>query len=83
MCHSLKLNLVQYAFLVLILLSHFEFTNDLFDFRGKDHASARYVYTRVSPIPQFMFHKDDDDLLDYLNEDGQSIEPTSIPLSLW
>ena len=25
MCHSVKLNLVQYAFLVLILLSHFEF----------------------------------------------------------
>ena len=27
------LNVVQYAFSVLILLSHFEFTNDLFDFR--------------------------------------------------
>ena len=38
---------------------------------------------RLSPIPRFMFHKDDDELLDYLNEDGQSIEPTSIPLSLW
>ena len=31
---------------------------------------------RLSPIPRFMFHKDDDDFLDYLNEDGQSIEPT-------
>lgn len=43
---------------------------------GKDHASARYIYTRMSPITRFLFPKDDDILLDYLNEDGQSIEPT-------
>ncbi|CAL5431756.1 unnamed protein product [Camellia sinensis] len=42
---------------------------------GKDHASARYIYTRLSPITRFMFPKDDGILLDYLNEDGQSIEP--------
>ncbi|KAK9283698.1 hypothetical protein L1049_011948 [Liquidambar formosana] len=42
---------------------------------GKDHASARYIYTRLSPITRFLFPKDDDVLLDYLNEDGQSIEP--------
>ncbi|XP_027113751.1 DNA topoisomerase 2 [Coffea eugenioides] len=43
---------------------------------GKDHASARYIYTRLSPITRSLFPKDDDVLLDYLNEDGQSIEPT-------
>ncbi|KAL6567913.1 DNA topoisomerase 2 [Orobanche gracilis] len=43
---------------------------------GKDHASARYIFTRLSPITRFLFPKDDDILLDYLNEDGQSIEPT-------
>ncbi|KAK3030786.1 hypothetical protein RJ639_035451 [Escallonia herrerae] len=43
---------------------------------GKDHASARYIYTRLSPITRFLFPKDDDILLDYLNEDGQTIEPT-------
>ncbi|XP_038982287.1 DNA topoisomerase 2 [Phoenix dactylifera] len=43
---------------------------------GKDHASARYIYTRLSPLTRFLFPKDDDMLLDYLNEDGQSIEPT-------
>ncbi|KAJ4711597.1 DNA topoisomerase 2 [Melia azedarach] len=43
---------------------------------GKDAASARYIYTRLSPITRFLFPKDDDKLLDYLNEDGQSIEPT-------
>ncbi|XP_062115411.1 DNA topoisomerase 2 [Humulus lupulus] len=43
---------------------------------GKDHASARYIYTRLSPITRSLFPKDDDILLDYLDEDGQSIEPT-------
>ncbi|OWM78385.1 DNA topoisomerase 2 [Punica granatum] len=43
---------------------------------GKDHASPRYIYTRLSPITRFLFPKDDDNLLDYLNEDGVSIEPT-------
>lgn len=43
---------------------------------GKDAASARYIFTRLSPITRFLFPKDDDKLLDYLNEDGQHIEPT-------
>ncbi|KAL5543375.1 hypothetical protein UlMin_007159 [Ulmus minor] len=43
---------------------------------GKDHASARYIYTKLSPVTRFLFPKDDDILLDYLNEDGQKIEPT-------
>ncbi|KAL6562734.1 hypothetical protein OROGR_003741 [Orobanche gracilis] len=43
---------------------------------GKDHASARYIFTCLSPITRFLFPKDDDRLLDYMNEDGQSIEPT-------
>ncbi|KAI9169979.1 hypothetical protein LWI28_020463 [Acer negundo] len=42
---------------------------------GKDAASARYIYTKLSPITRFLFPKDDDRLLDYLNEDGQTIEP--------
>ncbi|XP_042515857.1 DNA topoisomerase 2-like isoform X3 [Macadamia integrifolia] len=43
---------------------------------GKDHASARYIFTCLSPITRFLFPREDDILLDYLNEDGQSIEPT-------
>lgn len=43
---------------------------------GKDHASGRYIYTRLSPITRHLFHKGDELLLNYLNEDGQSIEPT-------
>lgn len=43
---------------------------------GKDHASARYIYTSLPPLTRFLFPKDDDVLLDYLTEDGQSIEPS-------
>ncbi|KAJ6424702.1 hypothetical protein OIU84_025461 [Salix udensis] len=51
--------------------------NGQFDTRivgGKDHASSRYIYTQLSPITRFLFPKDDDGLLDYLDEDGQTIE---------
>ncbi|CAA3012625.1 DNA topoisomerase 2 [Olea europaea subsp. europaea] len=43
---------------------------------GKDHASARYIFTQLSAITRFLFPKDDDIILDYQNEDGQTIEPT-------
>ncbi|KAJ4773439.1 DNA topoisomerase 2 [Rhynchospora pubera] len=42
---------------------------------GKDHASARYIYTCLSPLARFLFPKDDDSLLEYQTEDDQSIEP--------
>jgi len=42
---------------------------------GSDHASARYIYTRLSPITRLIFHPHDDAILSYLLEDGQSIEP--------
>ncbi|AQK54476.1 DNA topoisomerase 2, partial [Zea mays] len=43
---------------------------------GKDAASPRYIFTKLSHITRSIFPKDDDILLNYLNEDGQSIEPT-------
>ncbi|KAL4561866.1 hypothetical protein LXL04_034048 [Taraxacum kok-saghyz] len=43
---------------------------------GKDHASGRYIYTKLTPVTRHIFHKSDELLLNYLNEDGQSIEPT-------
>ncbi|XP_010512994.1 PREDICTED: DNA topoisomerase 2 isoform X2 [Camelina sativa] len=43
---------------------------------GKDAASARYIFTELAPATRILFPKDDDVLLDYLNEDGQKIEPT-------
>jgi DNA topoisomerase II len=43
---------------------------------GKDAASPRYVFTKLEPITRCIFHPDDDALLEYLDEDGQNIEPT-------
>lgn len=42
---------------------------------GKDAASARYIFTNVSQITRTVFHPADDNVLTYLNDDGQSIEP--------
>eukprot|EP00397_Hematodinium_sp_SG-2012_P002027 GEMP01002033.1.p1 GENE.GEMP01002033.1~~GEMP01002033.1.p1 ORF type:complete len:751 (+),score=160.53 GEMP01002033.1:1559-3811(+) len=42
---------------------------------GKDAASARYIYTRLSPMTRLVFHPDDDAILDYNDEEGQKIEP--------
>ncbi|GAA5856986.1 hypothetical protein JCM8547_008496 [Rhodosporidiobolus lusitaniae] len=43
---------------------------------GKDAASARYIFTNVAGITRNVFHAADDDVLDYLNDDGQNIEPS-------
>ncbi len=42
---------------------------------GKDAASSRYIFTLLSEITRYVFHKDDDDILKYLEDDGLSIEP--------
>lgn len=42
---------------------------------GKDHASPRYIYTKMESIMKYIFHKDDNYLLNYLNDDGFLIEP--------
>jgi len=42
---------------------------------GKDAASPRYIFTRLEKITRAIFHPDDDNLLNYLNDDGQDVEP--------
>lgn len=42
---------------------------------GKDAASPRYVFTRLSTITRHIFIEDDDHLLTHLYDDGQRIEP--------
>ncbi|VEU35638.1 unnamed protein product [Pseudo-nitzschia multistriata] len=42
---------------------------------GEDAASPRYIFTRLSPVSRYLFPEEDDILLDYLEEDGQRIEP--------
>lgn len=43
---------------------------------GKDAASPRYVFTKLEKITRAIFHPLDDPLLNYLDDDGQSIEPS-------
>ena len=43
--------------------------------RGKDSASERYIYTLLSPITRKLFPQQDDNILNYLNDDGQYVEP--------
>jgi len=42
---------------------------------GKDAASPRYIFTKLSAEAGKLFHKDDDPLLTYLEDDGNPIEP--------
>jgi DNA topoisomerase-2 len=42
---------------------------------GADAASARYIYTRLSPFARRIFHQADDALLTYHEDDGRQIEP--------
>jgi DNA topoisomerase-2 len=42
---------------------------------GADAASARYIYTRLSPFARRLFHAHDDALLQHGESDGHKIEP--------
>jgi DNA topoisomerase-2 len=42
---------------------------------GEDHASPRYIYTQLSSITKKIFNSHDFPLLNYLNDEGQDIEP--------
>ena len=42
---------------------------------GKDAASARYITTYLTPLARLVFPKADDAILDYLEDDGLSVEP--------
>ncbi|XP_034472434.1 DNA topoisomerase 2 [Drosophila innubila] len=42
---------------------------------GKDSASARYIFTLMSPLTRLIYHPLDDPLLQYQVDDGQRIEP--------
>ncbi|KAF7715176.1 DNA topoisomerase II [Penicillium ucsense] len=53
---------------------------------GGDCASARYIYTRLSPFARKVFHQADEPLLTYNEDDGKKIEPETympvVPLIL-
>lgn len=43
---------------------------------GSEAAASRYISTQLSDITRNIFMKEDDNILQYINEDGQIIEPT-------
>jgi DNA topoisomerase-2 len=42
---------------------------------GKDSASERYIFTQLNKITRSIFPTADDNILNYLNDDGLSVEP--------
>ena len=42
---------------------------------GQDASSPRYIYTLLSKLTKLIFKDEDNSVLNYLNEDGLSIEP--------
>ena len=42
---------------------------------GKDAASPRYIFTQLSTITKKLFHPNDKPLYQYMEDDGQQIEP--------
>ena len=42
---------------------------------GHDSASERYIFTNLNPITSFIFRAEDNCILQFLDDDGQSIEP--------
>ena len=42
---------------------------------GADAASTRYTFTKLQPYTRLIFHPDDDAILTYRTEEGQTIEP--------
>ena len=42
---------------------------------GKDHASPRYIFTKMNQILPYIFNEHDNNILNYLDDDGDPIEP--------
>ena len=42
---------------------------------GDDSASERYIFTQLNPITRYLFPEMDDQVLNYLNDDGTMVEP--------
>ena len=42
---------------------------------GKDAASERYIFTHLSTLTRLIFRQEDDSILEYLEDDGDKVEP--------
>jgi DNA topoisomerase-2 len=43
---------------------------------GRDSASERYIFTQLNAITRLIYRAEDDAVLEYLDDDGQMVEPT-------
>ena len=43
---------------------------------GRDAASERYIFTQLNAITRLIYRAEDDAVLEYLDDDGQMVEPT-------
>jgi len=57
------------------LLADFTITHNTKLMNGNDASSPRYIFTHLSKYSQELFNPQDFPLLEYLDDDGQSIEP--------
>lgn len=44
---------------------------------GKDYASSRYIFTNLNEITRLVYPEDDMQVMDYQNDEGMIIEPTT------
>ena len=42
---------------------------------GKDSASERYIFTQLNQVTRYIYRKEDDPVLEYLEDDGYPVEP--------
>jgi len=42
---------------------------------GKDASASRYIFTKLSPLTRDIFKPEDDEILEYLIDDGYKVEP--------
>ncbi len=67
---------------LLLPLGNFGFRRDM----GKEAASPRYIFTKTNKLAYKIFREEDEPLLDFIIEEGKSVEPTSykpiVPLIL-
>ena len=57
------------------LLSDFTITHNTRLANGKDAASERYIFTQLNELTRYIYRKEDDDILTYLDDDGTKVEP--------
>ncbi len=42
---------------------------------GKDASASRYIFTKLTPLTRDIFKADDDEILEYMVDDGYKVEP--------